>query len=309
MERKRIREFQDSGEVETLLLLSKKEVLKKRDGAPYLSLLLRDETGVIEGRMWENVEGSLSFEPGDVLRIKGEVKLYSGKRQLVVREMEKEEMDSELFLPVSRVPPDRLKDELLTIVEMVEDPDFKGLLEAFWRDEKFVERALVVAGGKRVHHSYKGGLVEHLVSLAKAVLQVWEVYQSLNRDLLIAGALLHDVGKVDELEWDSMDLDYTLEGRLLGHVILGIQMVTDKMKELSFPRDKGLRLLHIIASHHGEPEQGALKRPKFKEALVIHYLDQLDSKISGFEQFIQQGEVEGPWAGYHRVFQRYILKD
>jgi len=304
----RIREFEDTGEIETLLLLSKKEVLKKKDGSLYLSLTFKDETGRIEGRMWDNVEESLSLEPGDVLRVKGEIRLYNGKRQLVVRHMRKEALDAKEFIPCSLKSPEELRAEIFSLIDEVQDPYLKALLKSIWEDEEIMGRALECPGGKRVHHTYKGGLVEHLISVAKVALQIWEIYQDLDRDLLIAGALLHDVGKIDELSWEEVEIDYTLKGRLLGHVVLGIEMVSKKMKDVALPKEKALKLLHIIASHHGEPEQGAIKKPKFKEAVVIHYLDQLDSKLSGFEEFIQSKDTEGPWAGYHKVFQRFILK-
>ena len=304
----RVCHFQEGQEVTLPLLVEKKEVLTKRDGSPYLSLTLRDGTGAVEARLWEfSPQDEALVQEGRVLTVKGEVRVYNGRIQLSLTEIQPSNLTIEDLRPQPPLPLAELAGELRKLVEGVEDTPSRALLEHFFAPEK-LEDLLEVPGGKRVHHAYRGGLVHHLITVARGSLEMAAVYPYLDRDLLVTGALLHDIGKTRELAWDGLTVEYTDEGRLLGHVALGLEMVARAMGEVAFPSPRGEKILHIIASHHGEPEQGALKRPKIPEALVVYYMDQLDAKVSGFRSFVEQDTREGNWTSYHRVFQRFFYK-
>ncbi|HDD53508.1 MAG TPA: HD domain-containing protein [Thermosulfidibacter takaii] len=306
--RKRISEFAEGQRVSSLLLVERKEVLSKRDGSPYLSLALRDGTGMVEARLWEFTPDLEALaQEGRVLLVEGDVKFYNGRLQLVLSSMKPSEFSARDLRPHAPVPMEELTKGVLQMVEEVGDPDYQAVLKFFFSPRE-LEELVEVPGGKRVHHAYVGGLLHHLLSVARACLEMVSLYPRLDRDLLIAGALLHDIGKAKELAWEGLSIEYTDEGRFLGHVALGLEMVGNALEALEVPRLKGEKLLHIIASHHGEPDQGALKRPKIPEALVVYYMDQMDAKVSGFLSFVERDDREGNWTAYHRVFQRYIYK-
>ncbi len=300
--------FQEGQKVSLPLLVEKKEVLARRDGSPYLSLTLRDGTGAVEARLWEFSPGDEALiQEGRVLNVKGEVRVYNGRIQLSLTEIQPSDLAVEDLRPQAPLSLGDLAREVGELVEEVEDSHCRALLDFFFSPERLGE-LLEFPGGKRVHHAYRGGLAHHLVTVARGSLKMASIYPHLDRDLLITGALLHDIGKIRELTWEGLTVEYTDEGRLLGHVALGLEMVAGALREMGFPSPRGEKILHIIASHHGEPEQGALKRPKIPEALVIYYMDQMDAKVSGFLSFVERDSREGNWTSYHRVFQRFIYK-
>jgi len=290
------------------LLVEKKEILTKKDGSPYMSLTLRDGTGAVEARLWEfSPQDEALIQEGRGLMIRGEVKIYNGRIQLSLEGVQPSHHTVEDLRPRSPVPLEKLKEEVGELVGEVKDPSCRDLLDFFFSPEG-MEELLEAPGGKRVHHAYRGGLVHHLVTVTRGSLAMSSIYPHLDRDLLVTGALLHDIGKVKELAWVGLTVEYTDEGRFLGHVALGLEMVGEALRERRLPFGLGEKVLHIIASHHGEPEQGALKRPKIPEALVVYYMDQLDAKVSGFLSFVEKDTRDGNWTSYHRVFQRFIYK-
>ena len=307
-EGRRVCQFQEGQRVSLPLLVEKREVLTKRDGSPYLSLTLRDGSGAVEARLWEfSPEVDTLVEEGRVLHVEGEVRIYNGRIQLALTSLSPSSLTVRDLRPLAPVPLEELVRKVKGLVEEVEDLHYRALLEVFFCEERWGE-ILESPGGKRVHHAYRGGLLHHLLTVAQGSLAMVEIYPHLERDLLMAGALLHDIGKVQELAWEGLSIEYTDRGRFLGHVALGLEMVGEALTRMDVPHPKGEKLLHIIASHHGEPEQGALKRPKIPEALVIYYMDQLDAKVSGFLSFVEGDRRDGNWTAYHRVFQRFIYK-
>ena len=304
-----IKDYREGVRVSDEFLVDRKEVLFRRDGAPYLSLLLRDATGVIEARVWNNVDALLPlFQEGEVVKVEGEVKVYNGRLQLVISSIEASDVPVERLRPHSPFSREELIQGIEDLIAQIEDPHYKALTQHFFTAGPLLEKILQMPGGKRVHHVWVGGLAQHLLGVARGSLEVASFYPNLNRDLIISGALLHDIGKVREMTWQGLAVEYTDEGRLLGHVALGLEMVSRALQELGIPEDKGLKILHIIVSHHGEPDMGALKRPKFPEALVIHYVDQIDAKIQGSLSFIETDSQSGNWTAFHKVFQRYLYK-
>jgi 3'-5' exoribonuclease len=218
--------------------------------------------------------------------------------------------DVEDLVPKSPRSLETMEEEWLTLVDQVDDEHLRALLMKVWEDPQLKKAYCAVPGGKKIHHPYKGGLLEHSLAVAKGAYLLWrKVYPSLNKDLLIAGGLLHDIGKVEELTWQGTEPEYTDQGRLMGHVMLGGQILVRLISQIEgFPEELALKVQHIVASHHGEPEVGAAQKPMFKEAVVIHFLDGMDSKLSGFDVFVQKDTSEGNWTAFHRWFDRYIYK-
>jgi 3'-5' exoribonuclease len=183
------------------------------------------------------------------------------------------------------------------------------LLESFFADEDFVKKFKLAPAAKAVHHVYLGGLLEHTLSVVQLILLVGPRYKGINQDLLVAGAILHDIGKISEISFDR-SFDYTDPGRLLGHITLTVEMIDEKIRAIpEFPQDLSLLLKHIILSHHGEYAFGSPKRPKTLEALLLHQLDDLDAKINGFLAWIErEKDFPSRWTTYHKLFDRFILK-
>ncbi len=298
--------------VEGLFNLSVKDLKQKSDGGDYLSIVFSDDTGAISAKAWNRVEEfNQRFQKGDVVRVKARVDSYNGKNQLVVNEMEPaSEEEAASLRPRSPRSLESMEEEWQTLMDLVENPHLRALLDAVWSDPELHDSYCSAPGGKKIHHPYEGGLLEHSLAVAKGAYLLWrKVYPHLNRDLLITGGLLHDIGKVRELSWEGNEPDYTDEGRLLGHIVLGNEILAGKIAEIpDFPSELAVKILHIVASHHGELEVGAAAKPQFSEAVMIHFMDEMDSKLSGFQIFVERDQQEGNWTAYHRWFERYIYK-
>ncbi len=305
----KIGEFIEGQRVRSLLLLEKRELLTKKDGSPYLSLLLRDSSGTIEARIWEKTEPLLPLlQEGEVVEVEGEVKIYNGRLQLVVHTIEPSSASVEELRPHGSLSREELKHGIEELKAQIKDPHYRELAEFFFAPGPMLDEILLTPGAKSIHHNWVGGLAHHLISVTKGSIEIGKLYPELDMDLIVCGALLHDIGKVREMAWEGLSIEYTDEGRLLGHVAIGLKMVSNALKELNTPKEKGIKILHIIASHHGEPEMGALKRPKFPEALLIHYVDQIDAKVQGSLSFMEADKRLGNWTTFHRPFQRFLYK-
>jgi len=197
---------------------------------------------------------------------------------------------------------------LRELLRKIESLEIKSLIDRFLSDSSFVHLFKRAPAAKNFHHSTLGGLLEHTLSVCRLALLVAEHYPELNRDLLLAGAFLHDIGKVRELGV-ATSIDYTDEGRLVGHLSLGVSMVDEKLAAMKdFPEEIALRLKHLILSHHGEYEFGSPKKPAFLEAFALHLIDDLDAKMNGLGRFIEKDRQEGRWTDFNRLFDRYFLK-
>ena len=308
----KIAHLPEGGGIVGVYRISYKNLKRTSKGDPYLSLGLADDTGEVEAKVWENAaEIGSRFEKGDVVRVQGTLDSYKGQKQVVVEQIEPaSQEEQESLTPKSPRSLEEMEKEWHALVEQVENPHLRGLLDRVWNDDSLREALCTAPGGTKIHHPYQGGLLEHSLAVAKGAYLLWrKVYPNLDRDLLIAGGLLHDIGKTQELAWKGTEPEYTDEGRLLGHVMLGNQILARLISEMeNFPPELAMKIRHIVASHHGEPEVGAAQRPMFKEAVVIHFLDEMDSKVSGFDVFIQRDQQEGNWTAYHRWFERYIYK-
>lgn len=296
--------------VETAFLVVEKATITSKNGTRYIRLRLRDRTGEIEGRIWEEVDRFAEvLKRGDLIMVRAEATEYQGRIQLNVLEVrpcEEGEFSLEDFLPPPRRDPREMLEELKALASEVEDPHLRRLVMGFLRDEAFLRDFLKVPASKGLHHARLGGLLEHTLSVATLVRKLQGHYPGIDWDLLMAGAILHDVGKVKEIQVGS-GFDYSSEGRFLGHIVLGVEMVAERIKALEgFPPEKAMLLKHLLVSHHGRKDWGSPEPPKTPEAEILHRLDDLDAKMDGILEWISKGE--GPWTDYHRAFERSFYR-
>ncbi len=307
------RDLKKGQTLESLFLVSEKFLTKTKTGNPYLSLRLSDCTGEVEGRVWENASDLAAvFGKNDFIRIRAEVEEFQGSLQLRIVRLAKcaeAEIRLEDFLPCTSRDIDKMYSELQGIASEVRNPFLRKLLEAFFTDADFVRKFKLAPAAKGVHHVYLGGLLEHTLAVAQLLKAVGPRYAAVNPDLLITAGILHDIGKISELSFDR-NFDYTDEGRLLGHILIGLEMTETKIKTIpEFPEPLALHLKHILLSHHGEYAFGSPKRPKTVEALLLHQLDDLDAKVNGYLSWMEK-DKENPsrWTAYHKLFERFLFK-
>jgi 3'-5' exoribonuclease len=313
MEKIFVNELKKGHTVESIFLVREKSLTRTKAGNPYLSLRLADRTGEIEGRIWENALdfGGL-FAKEDFIKVRGDVDEFQGTLQLRIlklRKCEESEVLLDDFLPKTPNNIEEMFSEIKKIAGLVRQPYLQKLLEAFFTDENFVKKFKLAPAAKGVHHSYLGGLLEHTLSIVQLILLIGPRYKGIDQDLLITSGILHDVGKVAELSFDRT-FDYTDSGRLLGHIVLTVEMVDEKMRAIpEFPESLSLSLKHNLLSHHGEYAFGSPKLPMTLEALLLHQIDDLDAKVNGFLGWIEK-EKEDPsrWTSYHKLFERFIFK-
>jgi len=299
--------------IKSPFLIRAKIVGMAKNGRPYMTLKLMDCTGEVEGRVWDRVdELSARFDKDDFVLVSGKASVYLGKMQLVVQDLDRiEESEIELsdFLPVSTRPIAEMVSELTAIIEGLANTALSDLMHAFLADKDFMAGYTRAPAAKAMHHVYLGGLLEHSLAVAALADDISQRYPDLNRDLLVVGALLHDVGKVAELRYQR-SFEYTDAGKLLGHIMIGVELVEDKLRSLQeFPQELAIHLKHLLLSHHGQYEYGSPKRPKTMEAVILNFLDDLDSKINGVRTHIErEPDSESSWTQYHRLYDRYFFK-
>jgi 3'-5' exoribonuclease len=306
-----VAEIKDNDQVRGQYLVKSKRMGSTKKGDPFLSLTLADRTGEIEARVWERASALSSlFSEGDILEIEGAAGSYRGEVQLTLSDLKavKEVSDPSLFIEATRQDVTKMMLSMREVLRKIENPQIKSLVDKFLNDSTFVQFFKKAPAAKNFHHSFLGGLLEHTLSVCRLALLVAEHYPELNRDLLLAGAFLHDIGKTKELS-AATGIDYTDEGRLIGHLSLGVSMVDEKLAGMDhFPEEVALRLKHLILSHHGEYEFGSPKKPAFLEAFALHLIDDLDAKMNGLGRFIEKDRQEGRWTDFNRLFDRYFLK-
>ena len=289
-----------------------KRVGLTKKGDPFMSITLADRTGEIEARVWDRAEAFSSiFAEGDILDVVGYANSFRNQIQVTLSGLSVAEDggDPTLFLETTPKDVSSMMTSLRAMLRQIKDSHLKRLIDIFLADRGFVSLLKKAPAAKTFHHSYLGGLLEHTHSVCEMSKAVAEHYPELDKDLLMAGAFLHDVGKMRELKFDKV-IDYTDEGRLLGHLILGVAMVDEKLAAIKdFPEGLSLRLKHLILSHHGQYEFGSPKRPKFLEAFALHLIDDLDAKMNGLGRFMEKDRQEGAWTDFNRLFERYFLKE
>jgi 3'-5' exoribonuclease len=307
-------DLRERNSVHETYLVTHKAMPLSKNGKPYLSLTLTDRTGSLDARVWDNVNMvSGRFEDADFVRVKGTTVLYQDRLQLHVQTLERVEESTVSptdFLPRSAMEPEALWEELNKILASVTNPHLRGLLDQILADDAFVEAYQRVPAGKSIHHARLGGLMEHSLSVCRLVDTIGATYaltypELLDRDLLLTAAFLHDAGKTRELS-TNRKFEYTDEGRLMGHIVLGHELVSTHLKSLpDFPVDLALHLRHLLLSHHGELDHGSPKRPKTAEAWILHFVDLLDSRVEQTAELVTQ-LPPGGWTAYQKLHDRYF---
>lgn len=307
-----IKDIKEKDQVTGNFLVTKKESGLSKSGKPYLNLKLMDSTGELEARVWEGAEElGKNFQKNDVVSVKGFAVAYQGGIQInisSVKALSDNEYSISDFLPSSGKDPAVMMGRLEAVISGIKDRHLNALLAAIFKDPEVKERFPIAPAAKSMHHPYIGGLIEHVLSICGLADKVTEHYKSgINKDLLLSGAILHDIGKIYELSY-RRSFEYTDEGRLLGHITMGIELVDKNIQSIEgFPRDLAVLLKHMLLSHHGHLEFGSPKRPKTIEAIILYYLDDLDAKVSAVQSLIGE-ETDDVWTPYQRLFERYIYK-
>ncbi len=289
-----------------------KQIKPKKTGEPYLALILGDRTGQIDAKMWDNVDEVLNgFEQDDFLKVKGLVNRYKNRFQLTIHKLRKlgdSEIEFSDYLPKTTKDIDELWQTLGNFVASFQNAHLKSLVQAFMADSEIAAAYRNAPAAKTLHHAYIGGLLDHVVSLMRSCDLVSRNYPQVNRDLLLAGVFLHDIGKIHELTYNR-SFSYSTRGQLLGHMIIELEMLQAKLALVpDFPGELKTLLEHLIISHHGEYEFGSPKLPMFPEALLLHYMDDLDSKMEAMRaHFEREAESEGPWTSYNASLGRPLL--
>ena len=289
-----------------------KQVKSKKSGELYLSLILADRSGQLQANMWDNVNDAISsFDQDDFVKVKGVIHKYNGRWQLTIHKMRKlgdSEIDYADYLPKTSKDIEKLWQTICDYVETFENPWLKTLLKEFLADDAIVAAYKTAPAAKSLHHAFVGGLLDHVVSLFNICDLAVRNYPQVNRDLLLSGAFLHDIGKLHELAYQR-SISYTTKGQLLGHMIIELGMLHEKIERVpGFPDELRVLLEHMIISHHGQYEYGSPKLPMFPEALMLHYLDDLDSKMESMRaQFEREADLDTPWTTYNPSLARPLL--
>jgi 3'-5' exoribonuclease len=308
-----VSELEPDRVITTSFLVHSKEIRQKKSGEFYLSMLLADRTGEVDAKMWDNVSEVLdAFDRDDFVKVKGLIQIFHNRPQLTVHKMRRMD-DSEIefadYFPSSKRDPEEMWRELCAIVAGFSNPHLKALLEAMLADPDIAARYRRAPAAKHIHHAFLGGLIEHVLSLCALAYLVAPHYPGVDRDLLLTGVALHDIGKIYELNYER-GFSYSTEGQLIGHINIALRMVADKLRGMpDFPPRLRTLVEHMILSHHGHLEFGSPKVPQFPEALLLHYLDDLDSKMECMRALVQNDrQLDGCFTGYSASLERTVLK-
>lgn len=308
-----LKNIKQGDKVASTFLASEKNMAFSIKGSPYLNVRLKDKTGELDGKVWDNaIDFDQQFKKGDIIHIEGRAASYRNSIQISIINIHRipwEEIDPVDYLPSVKGDVHAMFNEMMEFVEKVNDKYLRALLNAFFQEEETSSLFQRAPAAKGFHHIYLGGLLEHTLSVVRLLEKVADHYSVLNKDMLIAGGILHDIGKIYEFSYNNI-IDYTDEGRLIGHIVMGVEMINKKIAAIDdFPSHLALELRHIILSHHGEFEFGSPKRPKTLEALVVHYIDDLDAKFNAFQTFMaDSANTDSDWTGYNRFLERFLYK-
>ncbi|MGR3293728.1 MAG: 3'-5' exoribonuclease YhaM family protein [Candidatus Scalindua sp.] len=313
MPRKFISELNGGTAIDEIFLVQNKDLRTTKNGSLYIQAQLSDRTGMIDARMWD--ASTPFFESlGDdtFFRIKGRTEVYQNKIQLIIKHIAKtnqEDIKLEDYLPSTEQDVNKMFSELKQIISSIKQSHLRGLLNLFFSDKDFCKGFCSAPAAVQYHHAFLGGLLEHTLSVAKLGDIIAPLYPGLNRDLLICGIMLHDIGKISELCYEK-NFHYSDEGQLIGHLISGVLMVEEKAKQIDdFPKTLLDLLRHLILSHHGEYEWGSPKLPMTLEAIALHYLDNIDAKMYAFNKAITDDkDPSDNWTNYNKMFERKLFK-
>lgn len=310
---KYIRELREGMRIAGVYLCKFRQSAVTKNGKPYENVILQDRTGTIDAKIWEpNSVGIEEFDSLDYIDIVGDVTSFAGALQVSVKRLRKAgegEYDPADYLPSSRFKTEEMYQELLSCVESVKNPFLSELLKSYFvRDEAFIRAFQRSSAAKSVHHGFIGGLLEHTLSVTRLCSYYAKTYPILNRDLLITAAILHDVGKTRELSAFPSN-DYTDDGQLLGHIMIGAEMIHDRAREISgFPEKLENELKHCILAHHGELEYGSPKKPALAEAVALNLADNTDARMETLRELFEASDGTAEWLGYSRIFESNIRR-
>jgi 3'-5' exoribonuclease len=317
-----VRDLRDQDRVSSYFLVKSCQLGTGKTGKPFLSLVLQDKTGEVDARIWDNAgkySGTLGLDA--LVQIEGNIQVFQGRLQVIIRDLtllRETDVVLEDLLVVSALDADALYAEIVQKISAMKDPHYKALCESvFIEDADIVSRFRRAPAAKTIHHAYPIGLLEHVVSVCEILDRIGKHYgEKVNHDLLLVGGLFHDIAKIWELQYEK-STDYTDEGRFLGHLVMGVELIDRKVKELNsipgrlpehFPEDKLLLAKHMVVAHHGKLEYGSPKEPVCVEALIVNMIDDLDSKVNQLLKFIENDPQPGAWSGIQKHFGRYFYK-
>ena len=318
MARRYVRELAEGESVDQVFLASEKQMRPNRAGNLYLQVRLSDKTGSLTGMLWNAKQEDYDrFENGDYVRVQGKSQLYNSGLQIIARSIQcanSPEIDPSDFQTLTPQSVEQYATQLAEALRAMRNFSLRNLAECFLMDEPLMERLRRAPAGIKNHHAYHGGLLQHITAMVELAKRVAPLYDCLDEDLLVCGAFLHDLGKVDELTYEN-ELGYSDAGQLLGHMTLAISMLEEKIKESEklsgepFPVELALRLKHMILSHHGQLEYGSPKLPMTHEAVALHLLDNLDARLHNFQQLIDEDvNADSSWTVFHKGLGRKIYK-
>lgn len=318
MPRQFITELGENENISEVFLVSEKQLRTNRNGNAYVAMRLADKTGSLSGMMWNaNDHIYASFNNGDYVQVQGSTQIYNGALQMIVTRVDRAPLDSveeSDFVTLSSTDVDKLAGRVSELLRGVRNFHLRNLAECYLVDEDFMSKFTSAPAGVKNHHAYRGGLLEHVLSLMELATVVAPLYEDLDPDLLLLGAFLHDIGKIDELTYER-DLAYSDEGQLIGHIVMAVSMLEEKIREAetlsgeTLPRELALRLKHMIVSHHGQYDFGSPKLPMTLEAIALHFLDNLDSKMHTVRQLMREdANSASPWTAYQANMGRKFFK-
>ena len=313
-----IKDLADKTEVSSVYRIANKQIRLNRNGDSYLQVEIYDKTGALTVRMWNAGENVYRvFEVGDYVQVLGKAQVFQGNLQIIAKKLVHAAEDAynpDDYVKQAEIDITKLVRRLKQLVETIKTPSLRNLADCLLIDNEFMTRFCDAPAGVKNHHAYKGGLLEHTLSVMALADKTAALSPTLNRDLLLTGALVHDISKIDEIRFD-VEITYSDEGQLLGHLVMGVEKLNEKIAESERQSGEPMsdylktQLKHLIISHHGEYEFGSPKLPMTLEAITLHHLDCMDSKIVGFAQLIQEDmNDDSNWTCYVPSLQRKIFK-
>ena len=308
-----ISQFTPGQEITLFFVLRNKNYrIKSENQREYLSLELGDASGRIFGTIWDNVKASDSqLRIGTVVKVQGMIIDWHGKSHISIKKIRpaipSDQVSLEQFLPCSQTPIDQLFEEFCSQAKTIQDTHLKYVMDTVLNDEALVARLKKAPGGKLWHHNYLGGVLEHTLNVAALVSAIGRYYPNINHDILLCGALTHDIGKVNEYDWRGY-IDFSDHGRMLGHIVMGFHLIANIIdKKADFPDELGKQLLHLILSHHGRKEYGSPVEPMTREAIILNFADEIDSKMGAFERIYNTEHQDGrKWSSYIKLLDRFL---
>ena len=298
--------------IRNVYLCKGKRSAETRNGKPFDNLILQDKTGTLDGKVWDpNSQGIADYDEKDFIEVFGDVINYNGNLQLNIRQIRKAEegeYNPADYMPTTEKSVDGMYEELTAYIRQISNKYLRQVLEFYYiKDEAFIKKFKAHSAAKTVHHGFSGGLLEHTLSVTRMCDYFATSYSILNRDLLLSSAILHDIGKVKELS-DFPDNDYTDEGQLIGHIVIGVEMINDAIRSIpGFPEKLAHELKHCIVAHHGELEYGSPKKPALAEAVALNMADSTDAKLQTLTELFK-GKTGTDWLGYNRLFESNLRR-